>query len=795
MTEHQKGCTARVARRIRETYVMPELDAERLRLYTRSYRETEGEMPCLRQAKAFAETLRGVTVKIWRDELIVGSASCKPRGGAVLPELNAQWLTREIDDMSVRQWDRFRAPGAEERQEVLDLLPWWRGRSAYDVWERRLPAPLADMLATGFIGGVTFSNNGFYPAHVAVDYAMVLREGLAARRAEAERRRSALALCDVANVEKYHYYTAMMTALDAVRDFSARYADLARALAAAEPDTARRAELLEIAGVCARVPWQPARSFRDAVQAVNMVWTALMLEGWGHGMSLGRMDQYLLPYYEADLASGAITREAALELVELLFVKVNGTVTLDDYATATCFAGFPQAVNITIGGVKPDGSCAVNDLTYLLMDAERDVAMTAEDLVIRVSEDSPRRYLRAAAELARALKGKLKFISDPVAIRQLECDGYPTELARDYIITGCNSPTIPGISQDVPGGLFNLALMLELALNDGRSRMTGRQLGPHTGDPRRFESYEEVWGAFRRQVEYFMEGALTMTDLDRAVFAELLPIPLQSALFQGPMERGLDLFSGGTGRYARQSISLAGAPNAGDGLAALKKVVFEEKRFPLSRVIDALDADFEGFDDVRCALERAPKFGNGDRYADTVVNDVLALGSDLMHRHTGYCGTPVIAAAATISSNVPLGLGVGALPGGRRAGTPIAEGGISPQQGRNTAGPTATMLSVASLCHEKLENGSVLNMRFDPAALQTPEHLEKFVDMLRTYLLGGGFFVQFNIVDTETLRAAQREPEKYHDLLVRVATYSAYFVELSPEMQEDIIARMEFGTI
>ena len=429
------------------------------------------------------------------------------------------------------------------------------------------------------------------------------------------------------------------------------------------------------------------------------------------------------------------------------------------------------------------------------MAAEEKVGMTAEDLVIRVSENSPYEYLLAATRLAKSLKGKLKFVSDPVAIAQLLADGYPLELARDYIITGCNSPSIPGISLDVPGGLFNLAFMLELALNNGVSRMTGRQVGLPTGDARKFTTYEQVWDAFCEQTRYFLGAAVLMTNADREIFAEFLPIPLQSALFHGPMERGKDLFNGGTGRYARQSISIAGAPNVGDGLAALKKVVFEDKRLTMEQVVDALDANFEGYDEVHYLLSKAPKFGNGIPYVDQIVDQALIFCSDVLHAYIGVCGTPLITAAATITANVPLGYGVGALPGGRLANTPLAEGGISPYQGRNQNGPTATMRSVAGLTHTKLTNGSVLNMRFDPNALKDRAGMEKFTDLLRAYLLGGGFFVQFNIVDTETLRQAQKEPDRYRDLLVRVATYSAYFVELSPEMQEDIINRMEFGAL
>lgn len=791
----KKGSTARVAQCAERIFTPPEICVERQRYYTRSYQKTEGEFPSIRQAKAFAETLDNISIRIDEGELIIGYPCSKARGGAVLPEINAQWLRHEVDDMSVRQWDRFQPPSAEEKTEMLELLPYWEGKSAYDLWERRIPEPILKIHESGFIGGVTHSSNGFYPGHVSIDYDMVLKCGLQSRYTEALKRRDELDLFQIENLEKYHYYTAMSISLDAVRRFSLRYASLAETMAKSEADAIRQAELLEISRICKKVPWQPAETFYEAVQSAYMTWVALMIEGWAHGLTLGRPDQYLLEYYRADLGAGRITQVQAQELVELWFIKVNGTVTLDDHNTATCFAGFPQAVNVTLGGVDKEGNCAVNELTYLLMEAEKNIGMTAEDLVIRVNENSPREYLLAATELAKALKGKLKFVSDPVAINQLLADGYPLELARDYVITGCNSPSVCGVSLDLPGGLFNLPLMLELALNNGISRISGEKIGLSTGNPRTFTHFDQVWDAFCTQTKYFIGAAAVMTNEDRANFAEYFPIPLQSALFHGPMERGADLFSGGTGSYVRQSISFAGAPNVGDGLAALKKVVFEDKKLTMEQVIDALDANFEGFDDIRHLLGKAPKFGNGNPYVDKLVDQVLVFSSDTLASYQGKCGTPMISAAATITANVPLGYGVGALPGGRLAGTPIAEGGISPHQGRNQSGPTATMRSVAGLTHTKLTNGSVLNMRFDPDTLKSVASMEKFTDLLRTYLLGGGFFVQFNIIDTDTLRQAQADPERFRDLLVRVATYSAYFVELSPEMQEDIINRMEFKTL
>lgn len=790
---YQKGCSERVQKCFDRILTLPEICPERIRYYTESYRQTEGELPVARQSKAFANMLEEMTVKIADGELIVGYASSKERGGAVLPELNAGWLNREIDDMSVREWDTFRAPSPEEKAEILDLLKYWEGKSAYEMWEKRVPKPVMELHQSGFIGGVTFSNNGFYPGHHAIDYGNILKHGLKSIYTQAEEKLQGLNLDLQENVSRFHFYHAVQRTLHAVHNFALRYSELAASMAADELDAKRKNELETISKTCAKVPWEPAESFYEAVQSVYFVWLTMMIEGWGHGLTIGRPDQYLYPFYKNDIQAGVIDKIQALELVELFFIKLNTTVTIDDLATATCFAGFPQACNITLGGVDEHGKDASNELTYLFFDAERDVGSTAEDLVIRVSPVSSEHFVLESVKLAKQLKGKLKFVSDSVAFTQFETDHYPKNLYWNYAVTGCNSPCIVGASWDLPGGLFNLPMLLEFALNDGKSRMTGMQVGPRTGDPRKFKNFEDIWNAFCRQVDFFTGKAVVMMNEDRAIFADYLPIPYQSALMDGPIDRGRDLFSGGTGALARQSYSLSGAPNVGDSLAAIKKVVFEDRKLTMEQVIHALDVNFEGCELEYKLLADAPKFGNDDSFVDEIVNHVLVYAAHAAASYTSYCGTPVATAAATISSNVPMGLSVGALPDGRLAGAPISEGGISPHQGRNVSGPTATLNSVANVPHEKLTNGSVLNMRFSPSALDTPEKIKKFAQMTKAYLLSGGFFVQYNFVDTETLRAAQLHPERYRDLLVRVATYSAYFVELSPDMQNDIIARMEFS--
>jgi len=337
--------------------------------------------------------------------------------------------------------------------------------------------------------------------------------------------------------------------------------------------------------------------------------------------------------------------------------------------------------------------------------------------------------------------------------------------------------------------------MLELALNNGVSRLTGERIGPETGDPRGFKSYDELWDAFRRQVEAIVPAGILLRSIDRQMFADYAPCPFLSVLYRGCLEKGIDIANGGTAPYATEGHGLVGSPNVGDSLAALKKAVFEDKRLSMARLIDALDRNFEGEDEVLHLLSGAPRFGNDDDYVDSIVNDVITLASDEIRKYWSIAGTKPTVAASAGMGHLALGEVVGALPDGRQAGEPLSEGGISPYQGRNVSGPAATMRSVAKLNHLKLTGGSVFNMRFSPDVFKDAAKLRKFAVLIRTYCETGGYMVQFNITSTATLREAQQHPDTYHDLLVRVATYSAYFVELSPRLQEDIIVRMEFQEV
>jgi formate C-acetyltransferase len=458
-------------------------------------------------------------------------------------------------------------------------------------------------------------------------------------------------------------------------------------------------------------------------------------------------------------------------------------------------AGFPTTANITLGGVTKSGRNAVNELSYLFLDAAKDVALPADEISIRVSKETPYDFLRRAVEVNKELRGKFKFISDETTIKMLLNEGYPIEYARDYILVGCFTPTVPAYSFRMSASMVNLALLLELALNNGVSRLTGEKLGVETGDPRKFESYEEVWNAYKKQVEYAISVGIVGRNIDRKIYADNIPCPFWSALLYGPIQKGIDVIAGGVAPYMSDSHGGIGQVNVADSLAAIKKLVFEDKKISMEQLINALDKNFEGCEDVLYLCKSAPKFGNDDDYVDLILNEVLTHFASEVAKYKGIAGTKQVINSGTGTAHLVFGKVVGALPDGRKAAEPLAEGGISPYQGRNISGPTATLKSVAKIDHVKISGGSVLNMRFNPNALMDDQKIRKFVSMLRTYCESGGYHVQFNIVDVETLKDAQKHPEKYRDLLVRVATYTAYFVDLPLELQNDIIARMEFGEV
>ncbi|KPK96364.1 hypothetical protein AMJ80_00475 [bacterium SM23_31] len=781
--------------RLREKMLhIPDICIQRAYWWTKSYMETEGEPEVIRRAKALAKILENLPIYIDDDELIVGRSTGKERGGMLFPEIQWEYILKEIELFSSRDWDRCGSISDEEKKMVEDTLPYWKGKCTWDRFNASMPPEIRRIHGGVFFLG-TSSMSGVHYGHETIDYSRLLKKGLSGIKKEAQEKLESLDLTKPEDFKKYQFLQAVIITLDAAAAFAKRYADLASHLAAQAINMHRKKELDAIASICRRVPLNPAGSFHEALQSIWFTHIVIRNEGWGPGLGFGRLDQYLYPFYQKDLSDGIITRDTARELASLFLIKVNDLAFISSTVNIETLAGFPTMVSITLGGVTPGGKDAVNELSYLLLEADEQVALNVEEITIRVNSSNSDAFLMKALEVLKKLRGKFKFVSDNTIISLLLNEGRPVEHARDYVLVGCFTPAVPSYSLDVTGGMVNAPMILELALNNGVSRITGEQVGPATGDPGKFKSYDDVWNAFKRQVEFFVPRMVTARNIDTQLYAEFALCPFMSAFFKPCISNGKDLIAGGTAPNIRECFGFSGVPNVGDSLAAVKKVVFDDKLIDMAGLVKALDDNFKEKDRLLQALSKAPKFGNDIDYIDTIVNDIIALFEAELGKYKGLFGSKPAVAISTGTGHLLMGTQVGATPEGRKAGEPFAEGGISPHQGRNTSGPTATLRSVSKLDHLKIRGGSVLNMKFNPDVFADEKKKVKFLSMLRTYCESGGYHVQFNIISGETLRDAQKHPENYKDLLVRVATYSAYFVELSPRMQEDIIARTEFQEV
>ena len=764
----------------------PAVCLERAKYYTESYKKTEALPTVLRRAMAVSHVLDHMTVHIGEDELIVGCHTGKVRGGMWLPEVNGGWLLEELDTVQDRTWEKYQPLSREEKELAKEIYAYWQGRTLADQWRALVPGEFLAVENIVQSGG--YAENCHYPGHFCLDYRRLVEQGLEASIADLDRRIARLDPSSADNMEQLHFYQAARLVQQAVIRFAGRYADLAERLAdTAAPE--RRAELLEIARICRRVPAKPARSFREGIQGCWLMSIAAMIECCGAGVSLGRCDQYLYPLYRHDLETGRLNQAQARELMSMLLIKMNDVTMLQAGFLQVGFSGYPVMQGLTVGGVTPEGEDAVNELSYLILDAEEEVGLTAEELVIRISAQNPDRYVERACEVARNLSGKLKFVSDESTVAALVQFGLPEHLARDYISCGCHCPMVPAVNQISSGVIFNYPLMLELALNNGVHRQTGRQLGPQTGDPAGFTSLSEIEDAFEAQFEALYQAAMAFKNADMYLYGTQMPCPLISSFYGSCLERGDDLFRHGTDPYAGHATGICGLPNIADSLAAIQKVVFEDRQASMSELLQALADNFEGHDELLRRLKAAPKFGNDLDEVDLIARRVLRRSSEFVClRHT-WNGRRCAMGCIGMTVNIPYGELLGAMPDGRLAGEPLSEGGISPYPGRNVSGITAVLNSVAKIDHDWLENGSILNVRIAAGACSTPDKVAKLAKLVRVFCQKKGSLIQFNFTGTETLLDAQKHPERYKDLLVRVATYSSYFVELSTALQDNIISR------
>lgn len=763
------------------------LDVERARLTTEAYRATEGEPMARRRAKLVLHLARTMSLTIHPDEIIIGNRSLLPRMGVIAPEGAVDWVDRELDKLSTRPQDPFNVTPAVIDELRTTIFPYWRGNTLEDVVAQRVPAEVRRAVA-----GKAFSLNQTDHAqgHILPDVEGWLRLGLGGLRAQVMQARRQP---HVQTAAQQLFYDASLLALQAAEELILRYAELAAQQAEAAADEVREAELRQIAAICRHLAQGPARTFHEALQALWFLFVLLQIESNASSFSPGRFDQYMLPYLEADLAAGRLTLDGAQTLLEQLWLKFSEIVLLRSSSSARYFAGFPIGFNIVLGGQRADGSDATNLLSYMCLRAQADLGMTQPNLSVRIHAHSPAEFLRAAAFVIGKGSGMPQLFNDEVIIPGQINRGITPADARNYAVVGCVELSTPGKALGwSDASMFNLTRILELTLFGGKDPQSGEQIGLPTPTLADMRTFDELATAYDQQLAHFVPLMVKGCNIVDRIHAELLPSPLLSLVIQDCIDRGLDVTAGGA-HYNFSGVQGVQIANVADSLLAVEQAVFNEQWLTGQALLDALRDDFSGQEPLRQRLiHRIPKYGNDDDRVDHYASRWGDRYCELVAGHATIRGGVYQPGFYTVSAHVPMGANVGATPDGRHAHTPLADGGLSPSAGHDRRGPTAVLQSVSKLDLQLASNGTLLNMKFLPAFFAGDQALDKFVLLLQGFCRLHIPHVQFNVVSAETLRAAQANPESYRSLVVRVAGYSAYFIELDKALQDEIIRRTEF---
>lgn len=815
---------------------MPEIESARAILLTESYRQTENEPIVLRRAKAFRHILKHIPIIIRDEELIVGSSTIAPRGCQTYPEFSYEWLESEFDTVATRTADPFFI-SEKTKKELKEADAYWKGKTTSELATSYMAPEAQKAIEHNIFTPGNYFYNGV--GHVTVNYGKVLAVGYVGIIEEAKAELASCRPGDANYAKKSRFLEAVIISCEAVIEYANRYAALANELAASCGDAARREELLTIARNCSRVPAKGAQSFWEACQSFWFVQQLLQLESSGHSISPGRFDQYMYPYYEKDVQLGRVTRKFAQELMDCIWVKLNDLNKCRDAASAEGFAGYSLFQNLIAGGQDTEGKDATNDLSFMCINASMHVLLPQPSFSVRVWNGSPHEFLIRAAELTRTGVGLPAYYNDEVIIPSLMNRGLTLADARDYNIIGCVEPQKAGKTEGWhDAAFFNMCRPLELVFSNGVDK--GEQISIKTGEVENFKTFEEFYDAYKAQMNYNIELLVNADNAIDVAHAERCPLPFLSCMVEDCMKRGKSVQEGGA-VYNFTGPQGFGVANMADSLYAIKKLVFDEKKVTLAEFKRALAANYgrgvspeeaqrvtvevvknlkaagkpvgeeqiaavlaqvlagsvspedkKRYDELLELIEAVPKFGNDVDEVDAFARDVAYTYTRPLQNFRNPRGGTFQAGLYPVSANVPLGAQTGATPDGRLAGKPVADG-VSPSAGKDTHGPTAAANSVSRLDHYIASNGTLFNQKFHPSALAGRTGLENFVALIRSYFDQKGSHMQFNVVTRETLIDAQKHPENYKHLVVRVAGYSALFTTLSRSLQDDIINRTEQG--
>jgi len=776
----------------------PSICTQRAKFYTQIYQQNEDKPVIIKRALALEKTLKEMTVFIENGELIVGNQSSRHRAAPIFPEYAVDWLPREMDELDKRPGDAFLITG-EHKKEVLEIAKWWKGKVLWDRGRALMSQELRDLQDSAIIKATGNLTSG--DAHIAVDFYKILSIGLGGYLQEIKHYHKKVERFEQEGVKKDHFYTALTISIKAFQVFIRRYRELALSISKKEVNKKRKKELLLIANNCEIIAEKPPQNFYQALQLTYFVQLVLQIESNGHSVSLGRMDQYLFSFYQNDIIKGNISENFAAELLESMWIKLVSINKIRPWSHTRFSAGGPLYQNVTIGGQTTDGLDAVNDLSFLILDSVGKLKLTQPNLSVRFHKNINDKFLLECMRVIEKGFGMPSFNNDEIVIPGLINIGVEQEDAYNYSAIGCIEIAVPGKWGYRCTGMsfLNLMRVLLASLYNGLDKQSGKVFKKGLGNFSEFNSFEEVFKAWQHQIKYYTRKTVEIDTAVDIALEENVPDILCSAFVESCISRGKTIKEGGS-KYDFISGLQVGIANLGNSLAAIKKLVFEEKKLTKEQLLIAIENNFEGEKGEKIRqllLNFAPKYGNDDDYVDLLLKDAyMEFINELENYHTtrynrGPIGCKYFAGTSSISANVPSGAVVPATPDGRKAYTPVAEGS-SPSSGTDMLGPTAVFKSVSKLPTEKIMGGVLLNQKLSPAAIQKDSDKLKLISIIRTFFEDlKGWHVQYNIVSKETLLAAKKNPEKYRDLIVRIAGYSAFFTTLSPDTQDDIIARTE----
>lgn len=758
---------------------------EQARIITRIYQENESLSIPKKRALSLKAALEELEIGVEKEELIVGNRTKGVRYGVVFPESGCSWVNKEFETLPTRPQDKFRIKKEDVKEFKEIIYPYWQDRSLEDVIKENYGEEINAIAKV-----VKINQKDHAQGHICPDTKTWLELGPKGLMTKAYEK---LKNCDENQKE---FYECTIIVLEGVCHFMMRYHDYILTMLESLEDDNKKS-LQRVADICANLASRPAQSFHEAVQSLWFLFVVLHMESNASSFSPGRMDQYLYPYYQKDIEKGIISKQEALEILECLWLKFNQIVYLRNQHSAKYFAGFPIGFNIAIGGIDENGCDIYNELSVLLLKAQYHLGLPQPNLSVRLNKNSSHELIQEAIKVVAKGSGMPQFFNDEAIVNSMIKDlGIEEKDARNYAIVGCVELTTHGNNLGwSDAAMFNLNKALELTMNHGKCLLTNEPIGLDLGSIETYESFEDLENAFQKQIDYFIEKMMKAEIVVEKAHQDCLPTAFLSTVIDSCLEKGVDVTRGGA-KYNLSGIQMIQIANLADSLAAIKELVYDEKMITRHELLEALQADFKGYEIIQTMLlNKVPKYGNDVKWVDELGAKWAGYFRERMKDYTNYRGGLYHTGMYTVSAHVPMGENVGASPDGRNALTPLADGGMSPVYGRDMAGPTAVLKSVSRMKDSYTTNGGLLNMKFLPEFFKTETGMMKFENFLRAFVDLKIPHIQFNVVRREDLLDAKLHPEQHRSLTIRVAGYTAYFVELAGKLQDEIIERTAYEDI